>query len=45
MDYTTITAAANFGSALTAVGTVGAAVAVLLIGIRGARTVLSFIRR
>lgn len=45
MDYTAITTAVNFGTAMTAIGTVAAAVAVLYLGIRGARTVLSFVRR
>lgn len=45
MDYTSITGAVAFGDVLTALGAVGAAVAALYIAIRGARTLLSFVRR
>lgn len=45
MDYTAITAAVSFADVLTAVGTVAAGVAVLYIGIRGARVLLGFVRR
>ena len=45
MDYTAMIAGVNFTTALTAIGTVGAAVATLLIGVRGARIVLAFLKR
>jgi hypothetical protein len=45
MDYTALTAAIDFGTALTAIGTVAVAVGGLYLGIRGARMVLSFVRK
>jgi hypothetical protein len=45
MDYTALVAAVDWSAALTAIGTVAVAAAGLFIGIRGARTVLGFIRR
>jgi hypothetical protein len=45
MDYTALVAAIDFSGALTAVGSVAVAVGALYLGIRGARTVLSFVRK
>jgi len=45
MDYSAITDAVDFSTALAAIGTVAAAVAVLYLGIRGARIVLGFVKR
>jgi hypothetical protein len=44
MDYTAITSAVDFTSALTAVGTIAAALGALYIGMKGAKAVLSFLR-
>lgn len=45
MDYTAITGAVSFTDVFTALGAVGVGVAGLLIAVRGARTLLGFIRR
>ncbi len=43
-DFSTLTAAVDFSSAVTAVMAVGAAVAIVYIAMRGVRAVLSAIR-
>lgn len=45
MDYTAITGAVDFAAVLTGLGVVAAAIAGVLIAIRGARILLSFVRR
>ena len=45
MDYLAITSAVSFTDLMAAIGVVAAGVAVLYIGIRGARTLLQFVRR
>ena len=45
MDYTALTTAVDFAGAMTAIGAVAATVAVLFVGIRGARIVLGFVKR
>jgi len=45
MDFTAITAAVDFADVMTGLGVVAAAVAGVYIGIRGARILLSFVRR
>ena len=44
MDYTALTAAIDFAGALTVAGTAAAALAVVYVGIKGAKLALSFIR-
>jgi hypothetical protein len=45
MDYTALTNAIDFTGALTALGAVAVTVGGLYIAIRGARIVLSFVRK
>lgn len=45
MDYTALVTAVDWSAALTALGAVAVAAAGLYIAIRGARTVLGFIKR
>ena len=44
MDYTAITSAVDFSTALTAVGAVAAALGALYIGMKGAKAVLGFLK-
>ena len=44
MDFTSLTSAVDFSSVNTAVLAVAAAAATLYLGIRGAKTILGFIR-
>ena len=44
MDYTTLTAAADFTTAETAILAVSVALAGIYVGIKGARIVLGFLR-
>ena len=44
MDYTALVASVDFAGALTAVGTVAAALGVIYVGIKGSKIVLAFLR-
>lgn len=45
MDYSTIIAAVDFAGVMAALGAVAAAIATVLIAVRGARILLGFIGR
>ncbi len=45
MDYSSITAAADWDTVLTGIAAVGAALAVVLVAMKGARKLLGFIGR